>query len=83
MKKVGLILVVIVTLSFLVGCAGGNEAAVSGNIISQGGGALPDGANIQVQIQDVSLADAPAKVIGEQTIDGSGKSFPDFKQGGF
>lgn len=30
----------------------------------------------EVQIQDVSLADAPAKVVGEQMIDGGGKSLP-------
>ena len=62
---------------FLVGCASGSgEAAVSGNIVSKESVTLPDGATIQVQIQDVSLADAPAKVVGEQTIDGSGEQLP-------
>ena len=61
----------------LVACSSGDdESTVSGNIVSKESVTLPDGANIQVQIQDVSVADAPAKVIGEQTIDGSGKSLP-------
>ena len=62
---------------FLVGCTSGSgEAAVSGNIVSQESVTLPEGATVQVQIQDVSLADAPAKVVGEQSIDGSGEHLP-------
>ena len=78
MKKVtSIIILAVVTVLVLAGCSsGGGEASVSGNIVSRGSVTLPDGANIQVQIQDISVADAPAKVIGEQTIDGSGKSLP-------
>jgi len=78
MKKT-IIIISIFALFVLAGCSslsGDGEASVSGNIVSQSGEALPDGAKIQVQIQDTSLADAPAKVIGEQSIDGGGKSFP-------
>jgi putative lipoprotein len=69
--------VLFVSLFLLAGCSSsGGEATVSGNIVSQESATLPEGANIQVQIQDTSRADAPATVIGEQTIDGGGKSFP-------
>ena len=62
---------------FLVGCASGSsEAAGIGNIVSKESVTLSDGATIQVQIQDVSLADAPAKIVGEQSIDGSGEQLP-------
>lgn len=75
MKKF-MLLFILVGL-FLVGCSsGGGEATVSGNVVSKESITLPDGATIQVQIQDVSLADAPAKIVGEQTIDGGGKSLP-------
>ena len=68
---------IVVALLVLVACSSrGGEASVSGNIVSQESVELPDGAQIQVQIQDVSLADAAAKVVGEQSIDGGGKSLP-------
>jgi putative lipoprotein len=50
-------------------------ATVSGSITNQDGVSIPDGAVITVQIQDTSLADAPAKVIGEQIITGASQ-FP-------
>ncbi len=75
MKKLTLLLVLVGL--FLVACSsGGGEATVSGNVVSKESVTLPAGATIQVQIQDVSLADAAAKIIGEQTIDGGGKSLP-------
>jgi len=46
-------------------------ATVSGMITNQEGAAIPEGATVTVQIQDTSLADAPAEVIGEQVITGS------------
>lgn len=77
-KTFTLIVITFLSLFILSACSsgGGDEATVSGNIVSQDGGTVPDGDTIQVQIQDVSQADAAAKVIGEQTIDGSGQSFP-------
>lgn len=38
--------------------------------------ALPPDAVVTVQVQDVSLADAPAKVLGEQIIPTEGKQVP-------
>ena len=52
-------------------------ATVSGNITNQDGVSIPEGATVTVQIQDTSLADAPAKVIGEQIISGA-TQFPIF-----
>ena len=76
-KTISTIIVLVVALLMLVACSSGDdESTVSGNIVSKENVTLPDGANIQVQIQDVSVADAPATVIGEQTIDGSGISLP-------
>lgn len=49
----------------------GGEASVTGMITNQDGAAIPEGATVTVQIQDTSLADAPAEVIGEQVITGS------------
>ena len=38
--------------------------------------ALPDDAVVNVQLQDTSLADAPAVVLGEQTIETAGQQVP-------
>jgi putative lipoprotein len=50
-------------------------ATVSGRITNQDGIPIPEGAVVSVQIQDTSLADAPATVIGEQIITGASQ-FP-------
>ena len=52
------------------------EAVVSGTITSADTDTLPENTQITVQIQDVSLQDAPATVIGEQTIDAGGQQLP-------
>jgi putative lipoprotein len=52
-----------------------SQSSVSGEITFEGGAGIPDDATISVQIQDTSLADAPAEVIGEQVIDDAG-DFP-------
>jgi uncharacterized lipoprotein YbaY len=44
------------------------DAAVVGTIIAQGEATLPENSVVKVTLSDVSLADAPAVVIGEQTI---------------
>jgi putative lipoprotein len=54
--------------------AGG--AAVTGEVTYQQRIALPEDAILTVQIQDTSLADAPAKVIGEQIIETDGRQVP-------
>ncbi len=45
-------------------------AAVVGNVVTEQPAELPEGAVVQVQLNDVSRADAPAVTIGEQTISG-------------
>jgi uncharacterized lipoprotein YbaY len=44
------------------------DAAVVGTIVAQGEATLPENSIVQVTLSDVSLADAPAVVIGEQNI---------------
>jgi putative lipoprotein len=76
-RVISIIIFTLVALLLLAACSSGDgEASVSGNIVSQESITVPDGASIQVQIQDVSKADAPAEVIGELIIDGSGQSLP-------
>jgi uncharacterized lipoprotein YbaY/heat shock protein HslJ len=56
-----------------VASSGGDEACVTGTITYPQRIALPEEAVVQVQIQDTSLADAPAEVIGEQIIESPGQ----------
>jgi heat shock protein HslJ/uncharacterized lipoprotein YbaY len=51
----------------------GIEACVTGTVTYLQRIALPEDAVVQVQIQDTSLADAPAEVIGEQIIENPGQ----------
>ena len=62
-------------LAFLSACSSGSDS-VSGTITYLQKIALPDDAVITVQIQDTSLADAPATVIGEQVIKTEGRQVP-------
>ncbi len=48
-------------------------AAVTGTVNKLDRSALPTTAVVEVTVQDVSLADAPAKVIGTQTIENPGQ----------
>lgn len=58
------------------GTSTGDTATVSGTLTYLQRIALPPGAVANVQIQDISRADAPADVIGEQEIPMDGKSVP-------
>ena len=58
------------------GTSTGGAAAVSGMLTYLQRIALPPGAVANVQIQDISRADAPAEVMGEQDIPMDGKSVP-------
>ena len=49
------------------------EKAVRGEVIYRERIALPPSAVLSVQLADVSLADAPAKIIGEQTVNPAGQ----------
>jgi putative lipoprotein len=53
--------------------SGGGSASVTGNVFYRERMALTEDAVVTVQVQDVSLADAPAKVIGEQVIENPGQ----------
>lgn len=52
------------------------SAAVTGTVIYLERIMLPPTAQVNVQLQDVSRADAPATVLAEQTIDTAGKGPP-------
>jgi putative lipoprotein len=61
----------------LSGCAGSqNETAVSGTVTYLVRMALPSDATVIVKIEDISLADAPSTVVGEQEIKTDGKQVP-------
>jgi uncharacterized lipoprotein YbaY len=77
------------TMTFAAGgsaaASGGEEASagetevtvtVSGTVTYLERIALPDDAVVNVQLQDTSLADAPAVVLGEQTIETAGQQVP-------
>ncbi len=70
------ILFVLITLS-LTGCSSINpSASVTGSLTYLERIALPKEAEITVHLQDVSLADAPAKIIGEQNFYSDGNQVP-------
>ncbi|MDX1435763.1 MAG: Gmad2 immunoglobulin-like domain-containing protein [Anaerolineales bacterium] len=52
------------------------NASVNGLVTTQSGEALPDDAVITVQLQDTSLQDVPAVVVGEQVIQANGRQLP-------
>lgn len=62
-------------ISILTAC-GSRSSRVTGTITYLQRIALPEDAVITVQIQDTSLADAPATVMGEQVIQTKGKQVP-------
>lgn len=50
------------------------DAAVTGTVIYGNGDALPAGATLTVDLRDISLADAPSVLIGQQVIPAPGPS---------
>ncbi len=74
-KILGIISMICILLFGAYGCVS-NQASVTGTITYRERMALPSDATIQVQIQDVSLADAPAEIIGDMTIPAEGKQVP-------
>jgi putative lipoprotein len=66
MNRLRLLPLFILLAIFAVACS--SQSSVSGEITFQGDTGIPNEATITVQIQDTSLADAPAEVIGEQVI---------------
>jgi putative lipoprotein len=70
-----------VALGLLLGACGSSPGVaegspVTGAITYRERIALPDDAVVIVQIQDVSLMDAPARVMGEEVIHPSGRQAP-------
>jgi putative lipoprotein len=49
---------------------------VTGSVTKRDRSGLPPGAVVSVQLQDVTLADAPATVLGEQVITTTGEQVP-------
>src|SRR5690554_6277975 len=58
--------------------SGGREkaASLSGTVAYRERMALPEGSVIEVQIRDVSLADAPAEVVAQTSITTAGEQVP-------
>jgi len=69
------ILGLILCCALFTACSSGSSS-VSGTVTYLQKVALPNDAVITVQIQDTSLADAPAKIMGEQVIQAEGKQVP-------
>jgi putative lipoprotein len=67
MKVIGITLAILISLLLLASCA--RPASVKGTLNTQEQVELPAGATVNVQLQDVSRADAPAIVLGEQIIE--------------
>src|SRR5690554_1874954 len=83
MKKIVLLLTSLVLGAALVGCQySSNQTAkdelqsITGTVAYRERIALPDQAVVTISLQDVSLADAPAKVITSQRIETQGKQVP-------
>lgn len=66
------------TAAILTGCGGSSpdEATVTGTVTYLQRIALPADAEVTVSIEDVSLADAPAEVLGSQVIETKGSQVP-------
>ena len=65
-----------VVLSTFVDSGSGQQGVVTGTVSYRQRIALSPDAVVQVQLQDVSRADAPAIVVAEQTIEPKGKQVP-------
>lgn len=79
----GLLIPLAGLLGMLTGCAtdtvttgGGAAATIVGSVTYRERMALPPTAIIKVQLVDVSRADAPAVVLGEQVIEAAGQQVP-------
>ncbi|MDA0147896.1 YbaY family lipoprotein [Vibrio sp. LaRot3] len=86
MKKALMLAISVLFGALLIGCQSNSSQqgvqlqTISGSVAYRERIALPEHAVVTVKLQDVSLADAPAKVIAEQTIQTNGAQVPfDFK----
>ena len=78
MSRSKLAFVITLVLAFLVaGCGGGKGGAkIAGTVTYLQSIVLPSDAQLLIKLEDVSLQDAPAGVIAEQTIPVGGKESP-------
>lgn len=83
MKKIVLLVTSLVLGAVLAGCQYGSHqntentlASIIGTVAYRERIALPEQAVVTISLQDVSLADAPAKVIATQRIETQGKQVP-------
>jgi uncharacterized lipoprotein YbaY len=67
---------IVLMLTLPAGARAQGDATVAGVVLYRERIALPPGAILKLQLQDVSLADAPAMVLAEQTIEPMGKAPP-------
>jgi putative lipoprotein len=75
MRKTFIVSLLVMSILLLSGCDSGG-AAVTGDVTYLQRIALPDDAVVTVQLQDVSLMDVAAQVLGEQVIETDGKQVP-------
>jgi len=75
-RKTSLVLLLLVVVSVSACNRASDEPTVSGTVTYQQKIALPPDAVVTVRIEDVSRADAPAEVIGQQVIKTEGKQVP-------
>jgi putative lipoprotein len=66
----------VLCLLVLGGCRASSEATVTGEVTYRERIALPDDAVVTVQIQDISLMDVAAEIMGEQVIETDGAQVP-------
>ncbi|UUM31462.1 YbaY family lipoprotein [Vibrio japonicus] len=83
MKKALALVMSVVLGAVLMGCQMSEEQAketkmdsITGSVFYRERIALPDNAVVTVKLQDVSLADAPAKVIAEHRFETNGAQVP-------
>ena len=70
-------IVMVIVLAMAVAACDVNKPEISGDVIQLDDGRLPISAVITVELQDVSLADAPASVLATNIID-DGNQLPVF-----
>jgi putative lipoprotein len=77
LHKLTPLLLILLSAAALSGCGSSpNYSAVTGSVTYLQRIALPQDAVITVRIEDISRADAPAEVIGEQVIQANGDQVP-------
>ena len=77
LRKIPYLIILLAGTFALASCGGSSkQATVTGTVTYLQRIALPPDAVVTVRIEDVSRADAPAEVLGEQVIDTKGAQVP-------